>query len=91
MVVDGEIVAHRLVTRIGARPVVTHAAWRTTADDAAAITLLASTASSRTPVPLGEAGAWLARRAPSAAGSGGDSSSANCSLWRRVGGVQAQT
>ena len=55
VVVDGEIVAHRLVTRTGARPVVAHAAWRTTADDAAAITLLASTASSRTPVPLGEA------------------------------------
>lgn len=55
VVVDGEIVAHRLVTRMGARSVVAHAGWRTTADDAAAITLLASTASSRTPVPLGEA------------------------------------
>lgn len=55
VVLHGEIVAHRLVTRNDARPVVAHAGWRTTADDAAAITLLASTASSRTPVPLGEA------------------------------------
>lgn len=53
--VGGEVVGHRVATRDGARPVVAHAGWRTTADDAAAVVLLASTSSSRTPVPLGEA------------------------------------
>lgn len=52
---DGEVVAYWVVTRDDARPVVAHAGWRTTAAQAAAIVLLASTPSSRTPVPLGEA------------------------------------
>jgi deoxyribonuclease V len=55
MVVDGELVAYWVVTRAGARPLVAHAGWRTTAAQAADVVLLASTPSSRTPVPLGEA------------------------------------
>jgi deoxyribonuclease V len=55
IVVDGEVVAHWVVTREGARPLVAHAAWRTTARQAADLVLLASTPSARTPVPLGEA------------------------------------
>ena len=55
LVIDGEVVAHLVVTRDGARAVVAHAGWRTTPEDAVAVTLLASTPSSRTPVPLGEA------------------------------------
>jgi deoxyribonuclease V len=52
---EEEIVAYRVVTRAGARPVLAHAAWRTTAEDAADVVLAASTESARTPVPLGEA------------------------------------
>ena len=55
IVVDGEVVACWVVTRAGTRPVVAHAGWRTTAAQAADVVLLASTPSSRTPVPLGEA------------------------------------
>lgn len=53
--VGGEVVAHWVVTRDDARPVVAHAGWRTTSDQAATVVLLASTPTSRTPVPLGEA------------------------------------
>lgn len=55
VLVGGEAVAHWVVTRTGARPVVAHAGWRTTPDQAADVVLLASTPSARTPVPLGEA------------------------------------
>jgi deoxyribonuclease V len=55
IVVDGEVVAHWVVTRDRARPLVAHAAWRTTARQAADVVLLASTPAARTPVPLGEA------------------------------------
>jgi deoxyribonuclease V len=50
-----EVVGHVVRTRDDARPVVAHAAWRTGADEARAVVLLASTPASRTPVPLGEA------------------------------------
>lgn len=52
---DGEIVGHLVRTRDDARPVVAHAAWRTDAELARTVVLLASTPTSRTPVPLGEA------------------------------------
>lgn len=55
VVADGEVVAHRVVTRDGARPVVAHPGWRTSVSQAVDLVLLASTSSSRTPVPLGEA------------------------------------
>jgi deoxyribonuclease V len=55
IVVDGEVVAHWVVTRDGARPLVAHAGWRTDAATAVEVTLTASTPASRTPVPLGEA------------------------------------
>ena len=53
--VGAEVVAWWVVTRTGARAVVAHAGWRTTADQAVEVVLLASTPASRTPVPLGEA------------------------------------
>lgn len=53
--VDGEVVAHWVVTRTGARPVVAHVGWRTTPEQAVEVVLRASTPSARTPVPLGEA------------------------------------
>lgn len=50
----GEIVAYRVRTRPGARPVVAHAAWRT--DAAAALALVRGFAGGpRTPLPLREA------------------------------------
>lgn len=52
---DGECVGHWVHTTDDARPVVAHAGWRTDAESAAELTLLASTPSARTPVPLGEA------------------------------------
>jgi deoxyribonuclease V len=53
--VAGETIAHWVHTTDVARPLVAHAGWRTDADQAADVTLLASTPSARTPVPLGEA------------------------------------
>lgn len=50
-----EVVGHVVRTRDDARPVVAHAGWRTAADGAREVVLLASTPASRTPVPLGEA------------------------------------
>lgn len=55
VVLEGRVVGHRVVTRTGARPVVAHAGWRTTAEQARDVLLVASTPASRTPVPLGEA------------------------------------
>lgn len=53
--VGNEVVAHAVRVRDGARPVLAHAGWRTDADQAREVVLLASTPASRTPVPLGEA------------------------------------
>lgn len=56
-------------TRAGARPVVAHAGWRTTAETAADVVLAASTGAARTPVPLQEA-RRVAREARALAGAG---------------------
>jgi deoxyribonuclease V len=50
LLLDGELVGYWLRTKIGTRPLAVHAAWRTDADTAAEIVLLASRA--RTPEPL---------------------------------------
>jgi len=52
---EGRVVGYWVCTRTGARPVVAHAGWRTSADTARFIVLLASTEAARTPVPLEEA------------------------------------
>jgi deoxyribonuclease V len=49
------IVAYWVCTRTDARPVLAHAAWRTSPETAATAVLLASTEAARTPVPLQEA------------------------------------
>jgi deoxyribonuclease V len=67
--VDGECVGYWLCTRAGARPVVAHAAWRTTAETAVEVVLAASTPAARTPVPLQEA-RRVAREARALAGAG---------------------
>ncbi|WP_248360358.1 endonuclease V [Anaeromyxobacter oryzae] len=51
LVLDGAIVAYRVRTRAGLRPVVAHAGWRTTAELAAALAL-GTTANARTPEPI---------------------------------------
>lgn len=56
-------------TRTGARPVVAHAGWRTSAETAAEMVLHASTEAARTPVPLQEA-RRVAREARALAGAG---------------------
>lgn len=53
--IDGRCVAYWVCTRTGVRPVVAHAAWRTSPETAAQIVLTASTEAARTPVPLQEA------------------------------------
>lgn len=53
--IGDEVVAYAVRVRDGARPVIAHAGWRTDADLAREVVLLASTQASRTPVPLGEA------------------------------------
>lgn len=55
VVLDGRVVGRWVCTRTGARPVLAHAGWRTSADTAAAVVLLASTEGARAPVPLQEA------------------------------------
>ena len=50
----GEVVAYRVRTRKGAKPVVAHAAWRTSAEVAEEI-VLGSTALARWPEPMREA------------------------------------
>ena len=50
----GEVVAYRVRTRKGAKPVVAHAAWRTSAEVAEGI-VLGSTALARWPAPMREA------------------------------------
>lgn len=61
LLLDGAEVGRWVRTAPGARPVVAHAAWRTTAAAAAGV-VLAATTGARTPQPLREARA-LARRA----------------------------
>jgi deoxyribonuclease V len=56
-------------TKTGARPVMAHAAWRTSPETAAATVLAASTDEARTPVPLQEA-RRVAREARALAGAG---------------------
>jgi len=53
--IEERIVAYWVCTRTAARPVLAHAAWRTSPETAAAAVLLASTEAARTPVPLQEA------------------------------------
>ncbi|MFW5899321.1 MAG: endonuclease V, partial [Jiangellaceae bacterium] len=70
LVLDGageRLVADWICTRGGARPVVAHAAWRTTPETAGDTVLAASTPASRTPEPLREA-RRVAREARAAAG-----------------------
>jgi deoxyribonuclease V len=66
---NGEEVGRWVCTRSGARPVLAHAAWRTTPEVAADVVLAASTEAARTPVPLQEA-RRVAREARAAAGAG---------------------
>ena len=61
--VGGQVVAYRVRTRAGAKPIVAHAAWRTSAEVAARV-VLACTALARWPRPLREA-RRLAREARS--------------------------
>ena len=65
----GRRVGSWVCTRTGARPIVAHAAWRTTAEVAVETVLLASTPGARTPVPLQEA-RRVAREARARAGAG---------------------
>lgn len=65
--VEGRPTGAWVCTRTGARPIVAHAAWRTTPQTATAIVLLASTPGARTPVPLQEA-RRVAREARALAG-----------------------
>lgn len=53
--VEGRCVGYWVCTRTGARPVLAHAAWRTSPETAAQTVLAASTGAARTPVPLQEA------------------------------------
>jgi deoxyribonuclease V len=66
---DGRRVAFWVCTKTGARPVVAHAAWRTSPETAVATVLAASTEEARTPVPLQEA-RRVAREARALAGAG---------------------
>jgi deoxyribonuclease V len=52
--VGGEVVAYRVRTRTGAKPIVAHAAWRTSPETAAELALLAC-AQARWPEPMREA------------------------------------
>jgi deoxyribonuclease V len=67
--VGGRCVAFWLCTRTGARPLVAHAGWRTSAETASRVVLDASTPAARTPVPLQEA-RRVAREARSLARAG---------------------
>jgi deoxyribonuclease V len=65
----GRTVGYWVCTRTGARPVLAHAGWRTDAETAVAVALVASTEGARTPVPLQEA-RRVAREARAVAGAG---------------------
>jgi deoxyribonuclease V len=66
---DGGCVGYWVCTKTGARPVLAHAAWRTSPESAAQTVLAASTDAARTPVPLQEA-RRVAREARALAGDG---------------------
>ncbi|MDP9442794.1 MAG: endonuclease V [Actinomycetota bacterium] len=53
--IGGRCVGYWVCTRTAVRPVVAHAAWRTSPETAAHLVLVASTEAARTPVPLQEA------------------------------------
>lgn len=55
LTLDGDVVAHWVRTRSRTRPVVAHAAWRTTPETATAVVLHASPGDARTPAPLQQA------------------------------------
>jgi deoxyribonuclease V len=67
--VDNRCAGFWVCTKTGARPVLAHAAWRTSPETAAQIVLAASTNEARTPVPLQEA-RRVAREARALAGAG---------------------
>jgi deoxyribonuclease V len=67
--VDDRCAGFWVCTKTGARPVLAHAAWRTSPETAAQIVLAASTNEARTPVPLQEA-RRVAREARALAGAG---------------------
>lgn len=67
LLVDGTCAAYWLCTRDGTQPLVAHAGWRTSPEDAVQVVLEATTPAARTPVPLQEA-RRVAREARSAAG-----------------------
>jgi deoxyribonuclease V len=69
VLVDGRCVGFWVCTKTGARPVLAHAAWRTSPEHAAQMVLTASTDAARTPVPLQEA-RRVAREARALAGAG---------------------
>jgi deoxyribonuclease V len=69
LTLDGRCVGYWLCAHTGARPVVAHAGWRTTAETAAQLALAASTEGARTPVPLQDA-RRVAREARDLAGAG---------------------
>lgn len=66
LTLDGDVVAHWVRTRSYTRPVVAHAAWRTTPDTARGVVLHASPGDARTPAPLQQA-RRVAREARAAA------------------------
>jgi deoxyribonuclease V len=65
LALDDEPVGAWVCTRTGARPVVAHAAWRTTVEVAVDTVLLASNEAARTPIPL-KAARHVARTARAA-------------------------
>jgi deoxyribonuclease V len=67
--VEDRVVGFWICTKTGARPVVAHAGWRTSAETAVQIVLASSTEDARTPVPLQEA-RRVAREARALAGAG---------------------
>jgi deoxyribonuclease V len=67
--VEDRVVGFWICTKTGARPVVAHAGWRTSAETAVQTVLASSTDDARTPVPLQEA-RRVAREARALAGPG---------------------
>lgn len=67
LTLDVEVVAHWVRTRARTRPVVAHAAWRTTPDTAREVVLATAPGDARTPAPLQQA-----RRVARAARARGD-------------------
>jgi deoxyribonuclease V len=82
LVLDGEVVAARVRTRVGAHAVVAHAGWRTTVEDAVAVVLATSTGAARTPAPL-QVARTVARTARAAGGAAGcdDASTTGGGAW----------